>query len=133
MKDMIEITIPFMVPSLNELLRKHWAIRRDIKKKWFLMILAYGGKPKYRPSELDKFKVTITRYGPRLLDFDNLAGGGKIILDELKCFCYTMVCGKKTKVIRDGYIWDDDPTHLITEYKQIKSKEKKTVIKIERM
>lgn len=97
---MIRLIIPEPTPSLNEWQRMHWAARKKLQKRWGRMLhakwLASGGM-----QMLDRAKgrrrVTIERYGMRVLDPDNLAAGCKPVLDELRAL---------------GLLLDDTPAML---------------------
>lgn len=96
---MIEIQVPEVAPSLNRLVRMHWAARNRLLKKWQWIVWAevyrLGG-----PSGMKfhgKVRVRITRRSHHLLDADNLHGAAKLVLDALKT----------AKVIED-----DSPEHI---------------------
>jgi hypothetical protein len=77
----IEIEIPEVAPSLNKLIRLHWAARRKLQQRWSWLILSK------RPSIVTapkKAKVVINRQSPKFLDTDNLYGASKMIVDALK-------------------------------------------------
>jgi len=76
------ITIPGRLPLLNELNRKHWAVRAKLKMEWGSYV-AYRAYASYVP-QLSRARVTITRYGANQCDYDNLVGGCKAVVDGLK-------------------------------------------------
>ncbi len=78
---MIEIEIPEVAPSLNKLIRLHWAARRKLQQKWAWMVISKRPAITMAPK---KAKVIINRQSPHLLDTDNLYGASKIIVDALK-------------------------------------------------
>ena len=95
----IRIEIPEVVPSLNRLLRMHWAARRRLLKRWewavFAEVYRVGGPLAVRFH--GKVQVRICRRSRGMLDQDNLAGSAKFVLDALKV----------SKVIAD-----DSPAHI---------------------
>lgn len=81
---MIELDIDEVVPSVNRLMRMHWAQRRKLQKKWHWLIwleFYRRGAPKVPKGRL---AVHITRYSFHVLDDDNLHGAAKVVLDALK-------------------------------------------------
>lgn len=89
----MRVTIYADVPSLNKLLRMHWAKRRRLCDDVQAEITAMHGLPLPSRRRVAK-SVRIMSYRKRLLDKDNLTGGAKPIVDALK------LC---------GFIWDDSP------------------------
>jgi hypothetical protein len=67
-----------------------------------------------------RYRVTITRYGAKLLDVDNGAGGCKPLLDAMRY---------------EGLIPDDDPGSIDFVFRQqkAKNKERRTEILLERL
>ena len=67
-----------------------------------------------------RYRVTITRYGAKLLDVDNGAGGCKPLLDAMRF---------------EGLIPDDDPGSIAFVFRQqkAKNKERRTEILLERL
>lgn len=96
---MIEIQVPEVVPSLNRLMRLHWAARRRLLKKWewivFAEVYRVGGPLAIKYE--GRMRVRITRRSGKLLDQDNLVGSAKIVLDALK---------------NSRLIADDSPLHI---------------------
>lgn len=89
----MRVTISTAVPSLNVLLRMHWAKRRRLCDDAQREIMAQHGLPLPARRRVAR-AVRIMSYRRRLLDKDNLIGGTKPIVDALKS------C---------GFIWDDSP------------------------
>lgn len=92
------ITIPYPTPSNNELMRMHYHRRRRLRSE--LVAIASAGRRAagiLRALSGERRRVTITRFGVRTLDRDNLYGGAKLLVDAL--------CDA-------GAIWDDDDEHL---------------------
>lgn len=71
------------------------------------------------PGLAGRFRVTIERHGPRLLDDDNFAGGSKQLRDAI-----AELLGKKGDSLEDGVEFC---------YRQVKSKMKKTVIRVQQI
>ena len=104
------ISIPLLVPSLNVLLRMHWAKRRQLKQTWAWAFAA--AQPKLVGSPFRHVMIHSQR--PRLLDYDNLCGGCKeCVVDNLKDF---------------GWIADDSPDAVTIWYYQNQGKDPLTVI-----
>jgi hypothetical protein len=94
----IEILIPEVVPSLNRLLRLHWAARRSLLNRWEWMVFAELHRQRLlNVLPEGRVAVEITRCGKRQLDPDNLHGAAKIVLDAMK---------------RCGLIADDSSAHI---------------------
>ena len=108
------ITLPNKIESRNILDRKHWAVKRRSKKIWALLVRNQMKLKKIRESEVgEKFKLTIISYRKKLLDYDNLVGGVKQLLDA---------CSD------EKLIWDDAPKYLDLKVEQYKSKKYETII-----
>ncbi|MBA0084676.1 MAG: hypothetical protein HRJ53_06755 [Acidobacteria bacterium Pan2503] len=88
-----------MAPSLNRLMRLHWAARRKLLRKWEWAIHCETFRREKPVAILtaDKLTVRITRRSRHMLDHDNLYGSAKIILDAMKHI---------------GLIADDSPEHI---------------------
>ncbi len=112
----IEIAVRKRIESLNKWQRMHWALRSKAKKEWWQEIIAAcnGRVPRKRVKK--KKKVVIVSYRKRKLDYDNLVGGGKPMLDALR----------KLK-----FIWDDSPEWLEIDYIQkLQTVGELTIIKV---
>lgn len=113
---MCKFMLPLKIKSQNASFYKKngfWVARAD-KKRW-LNALAIIAKRALHPAA-GKRKVTIVSYRKRLLDYGNLVGGAKPILDALK---------------KLGWIVDDSPAWVIEEYKQFAVGQEFTEIFIE--
>ena len=112
----MRLELPFATPSNNTVMRMHHRERSAEHKRYMWLVFA-----EISPTcpYFERCIVTIARHGARSLDWDNMGGGLKFLLDALV----------KNKVIKD-----DNPK-CITELnlRQIKTKRKdeKTVIIIE--
>lgn len=103
---MIELYIDEPTPSLNEMLRQHWAIDVKLKAHWSRLVMcAVSGK--VPPAPIARARITITRISPRMLDWDNCAGGTKHLTDGLRTH---------------GVISDDTPEHVELIVRQEKGK-----------
>lgn len=102
------ITLAGLIHGLNGskgLQFSHWTARRKEKEKMLNRIKALNP-----PIIKGQISVTLTRYGSRLLDWDNLASTGKFPLDGLK----------NAEVIED-----DSPKYIIEFFtKQVKCRRK---------
>jgi len=120
----IEFTLPFPTPSLNRQFGEHWAQRAKERKKWGWLVRAERLKSVLDGSHVDhqvmsvmeKSRVTIERYGKRLLDRDNFIAGTKQLTDAL---------------VAEGFLVDDSPQHVQIEYRQFTGKPYRTVVRIE--
>lgn len=78
-----------VTPSLNVLMRTHFGQRKRDSADWAARIL-YA----VRCAKLDreairargKRRLTVERHGPKLLDVDNLGGGCKDLVDQIRKF-----------------------------------------------
>jgi hypothetical protein len=118
----VTFEIAGLIPSLNTLLRRHWAVRRKLQADWDNWLA-------WSPTDVEKrwlrtmwwkktkMRVRIVAHRNKLLDVDNLYGStGKICLDAMK----------KAK-----FIYDDRPEFCDAEVSQVKSKEQKITFEIE--
>lgn len=113
---MIEIEVPEVAPSLNRLMRMHWATRRALRKKWEWVVWyeAYRVQGAAAIRYDGRVSVRIVRRSHHVLDEDNLHGAAKLILDALK----------SAKVIQD-----DSPAHITLTCEQEKGPAR-TVIQV---
>jgi hypothetical protein len=101
---MITLEIPEKTPSLNRLMRAHWSNRHPQREYWQWLVREARLTAKLSPPQApSKVRVTITRYGSKILDHDNLVGGAKLLVDAL---------------VREGFAKDDRPEHMETIYFQ---------------
>lgn len=113
---MIELNFPVATPSVNQLHGRHWSAKAKWRKQWAWMVRAerlrivplQSGPPW-------QAKVSIDRYGPRLLDNDNFVAGTKQLMDAL---------------VAEGFLVDDSPNHLTATYTQHVGKPYRTVVRI---
>ena len=108
------LTIPQKVESRNVLDRKHWAVKRRNKQIWAVFVRNQMRLKKIRECEIcEKFELTIISYRKKLLDYDNLVGGVKQLLDA---------CSE------EKLIWDDAPKYLNLKVEQHIGKKYETII-----
>jgi hypothetical protein len=105
----LEIVFDFATPSQNKL--KSWRAMIGWNKKFDKYLKNYCLVKKYRAGE--KREISITRHSKRTLDFGNLVGGCKPLLDALK---------------RAGLIVDDSPEWIKDGYTQEIGKPKTEVV-----
>lgn len=113
---MINLTLPIVTKSNNQLLRMHWAVRRRIKVSYMDELLVAIRESKYANRELltnKKRKCHIISFRKRLLDADNLVGGLKPLID----------CLVEWKLLKD-----DSPEFVELKIEQKKSKHPRTEI-----
>jgi hypothetical protein len=94
--EVIVLDIPEPTPSMNALLGRHWSHRKKEREKWGWLVKAALNRLRLaqRPN-WDQARVTIERYGARILDSDNFRGGTKFVTDSL---------------VTEGIITDDKPS-----------------------
>lgn len=98
-------SIPYVLPSINEQQRMHWAGRARIKQRCleYLMEARSLARKEKRawPKDLREFALRLERWSVRDLDEDNLVASHKSLIDAMK---------------RDGglgLILDDSPKHML--------------------
>ena len=110
--------LPITIKSRNVLDRLHWAKKRRLKQEYALLIRnQMRTKPHYGKliTEPTKFTLEIVSYRKRYLDFDNLVGGCKQLLDAM---------------IEEQFIWDDSPKWIDLRVKQVLNKERPDMKKL---
>lgn len=117
---MAEWTLTFpRTPSLNELMA--WKANKAKRWKYAATRDAFvsAATSQRRAARAEPCQarrhVVVTRYSPKQLDQDGLAGGCKILLDAL---------------VRSGWLVDDSPEWLEVEFRQAKGRENKTVVEV---
>tara|TARA_B100000676_G_C17868557_1_gene727274 strand:- start:319 stop:690 length:372 start_codon:yes stop_codon:yes gene_type:complete len=101
--------LPITIKSRNVLDRLHWSKKSMLKKEYALLIRNQMKLNKHYSEPVKEpkfFTLEIVSYRKRLLDYDNLVGGVKQLLDAM---------------IDEGYIWDDSPKYLDLRVKQVKN------------
>jgi hypothetical protein len=115
---MIVLTIDEPTPSVNLLHGHHWSRKKAMRKRWGWLVRAAILKAGVtaRPNH-ERARLTIERYGARVLDSDNYRAGTKWLQDAL---------------VAEGFIADDTPA-VIGEpvLRQFAGKERKTIVRIE--
>ena len=91
------IELPIKVKSRNVLDREHWAVKRRAKQEWGLFIRNQMRLRKIKKAECKKYKICILSYRKKKLDYDNLVGGCKGLIDAL---------------IDEEFIFDDSPDYI---------------------
>ncbi len=125
----IAFTLPLLLPSLNVRDRQHWQARRRHQKRLQLeMIAAIGGPTHYPRPPFERARLTVVRFGRRLLDDDNLVGSAKSLLDLLKAWSPHNPLGL-------SLIVDDAPhrCELVAEQEIIRGGTTRTVVTIEEL
>ena len=114
----MRLELPFATPSNNVVMRMHHRERSAEHSRYYYLILA-AQKTIARKEPFARCVITVGRYGARPLDWDNMGGGLKFLLDALV----------KNKIIKD-----DNPkcvTELNLRQIKCKRKDEKTVVVIE--
>jgi len=112
------MTLDIIIKSRNILDRMHWAAKRKLKQEYALLIRnKMRTKPHYHDliTEPTFFTLEIVSYRKRYLDFDNLVGGCKQLIDAM---------------IDEQFIWDDSPKYLDLRVKQVLNKERPNLKKL---
>ncbi len=82
---MIHFVIDHRILSRNQLDKMHWSQRGKVRQAWTYLFRAQLRMPYTQPLHGDcRALVTIFSHRNRLIDDDNLAGGGKPVLDAMK-------------------------------------------------
>ena len=119
---MSRVESPNVPPSLNRVLRMHWANKSRMRAIWEMEFLTMPFAERQRlkdaRSEQKRVKMLITLHNARQYDRDNAFGAVKVIVDAAKAA---------------GLIYDDRPAYLDLEVQQQKCKRasKRTVIEME--
>ena len=95
------------IKSRNVLDRLHWAQKRRLKQEYSLLIrnqMRLGAFPDAKEKQF--FTLEIVSWRKRFLDYDNLVGGCKQLIDAM---------------IEEKYIYDDSPKYLDLRVKQVKN------------
>jgi hypothetical protein len=101
---MITFILPFVLPSLNVVLRQNrWKQRQPRAALAWQVKIAIGAQMPPRP--IARAYVQVTRHSVRSLDPDNLAGSCKRLLDVLQPVSTRHPTGL-------GVIASDSPAHL---------------------
>src|SRR6476660_2607768 len=85
-RDVITLTIHELTSSLNTTRAAHWAKKGRERKRWSMLVLVAKSEAGIfeRSPAPTKARVLVQRYGGRVLDADNLAGGAKDLVDGLR-------------------------------------------------
>lgn len=85
-KRKLAITVNIATPTPNTWVRSHWSKYQKIKQQWFDLIweatIHHYGRGKFGPP-VQNASLTIERRGLKKLDYDNLVGGLKPVIDAL--------------------------------------------------
>ena len=128
------VEIPgFVTPSANEYLRLHYRNRHKKCMGWDVLLRHYGHLAKVKKAT-GKRKVTVWRYGMRLLDEANLMTPiDKMLIDPMRNNIVKRMGGMSFNLAGLGWIVDDCPRYLELKVKQRKAPKDriKMVIEIE--
>lgn len=124
----IAFTLPFALPSLNQVLsQRHWASRKDSRNDMIKQVLAAMGGSHWIPRPpFAKARVIVTRHSAGVLDDENLYGSAKRLRDVLCLHSKTHPGGL-------GIIEDDAPSkcELVVTQQKASRKEGFTVVRVE--
>jgi hypothetical protein len=80
----VAFVIPMVLPSLNEMLRLHWAERKRRQEKLAQEVMVALSGPRHFPRPpFANAKVTVVRHSAGALDADNLTASCKPLCDVL--------------------------------------------------
>lgn len=98
------------LPPINSADGTHWRKRQKLRKDWEnrVWIMTTNRKP---GAPLARARVTITRFSARQPDFENLAQGGKFLLDGL-VKVGVLVDDKPAVIGQPVYLWEKYPAKL---------------------
>lgn len=112
----LSITIPDCPPSLNKVLRMHWANKRKLNTRWQALVWALIPHKGNRWEQKRK-RVVLTLHHSRFYDKDNAYGACKVVVDAMRH------CGF---IVNDTAEWLD----LSVEQEKCSHKTRHTVIEI---
>ena len=104
--------LPISIKSRNVLDRLHWSKKSILKKEYALLVRNQMKLKKHYSLPVQEptfFTLEIVSYRKRLLDYDNLIGGCKQLIDAM---------------IDEKYIYDDSPKWLDLKVKQVLNKDR---------
>ena len=110
--------LPITIKSRNILDRLHWSKKSMLKKEYALLIRNQMKLKKHYSSPIKEpkfFTLEIVSWRKRLLDYDNLVGGCKQLIDAM---------------IDEQFIWDDSPQYLDLRVKQVLNRERPSLEKL---
>ena len=107
------LVTPIRIQSRNVLDKLHWAAKGRMKQEYALLIRNQITRKKVSKAKKKKYKLIILSYRKRKLDYDNLVGGCKQLIDAL---------------IQEGFIFDDSPDYIDLKVQQFTAKEYQTII-----
>ncbi len=110
------ISLPVATPTGNMIKRMHPQLYKRLRDTFTLLVKSESLTVR-RCEKGERRRIVITRYGARVLDYDNLVGGAKPLVDAIR---------------RSELIEDDRPACVDLEYNQNKcpKKDERTVITI---
>ena len=107
------IELPLKIESRNVLDKQHWAVKRESKGLWALFIRNQMKLRGIEKAKCKKYKIYILSYRKKKLDYDNLVGGCKQLLDAMT---------------DEQFIFDDSPDYIDLHVEQHICKEYLTII-----
>lgn len=118
---LLRVSLPFATPSLNVTQKWHPAERKRWKARaaWEIKLALSAENYHLPASPLPRARLRIERSSPGNLDFDNLVGGAKLLIDLLLPMGSPTTRRGKTVFPHPfglGIVADDSPACLTTEY-----------------
>ena len=111
----MKFELPFATPSNNAVMRMHYRKRTQQHHDYTLEVKSLVSYQEV----FKRCKITVTRHASRQLDWDNMGGGLKFLLDAM---------------VKNGIIQDDNPKCVVSldlKQEKCRRKEEKTVVEIE--
>lgn len=125
----VAFTLPFVLPSLNTMLRTHWS-KRQKHQEWLSQEVMVGlGGPRHFPRPpFSVARVTVVRGSAGALDTDGCYASVKPLLDVL-------CVNSRTHPVGLGIIEDDTPArcHLVVSQQHAARKEQFTAVRVEEL
>tara|TARA_Y100001963_G_scaffold159563_1_gene263782 strand:- start:2581 stop:2946 length:366 start_codon:yes stop_codon:yes gene_type:complete len=95
------------IKSRNVLDKLHWAAKSRLRDEYIALIKSEMVRKKIpKAKESSYYTLEIVSWRKRLLDYDNLVGGCKQLIDAMK---------------HAGFIYDDSPQYIKLMIKQVKN------------
>tara|TARA_Y100000401_G_C8308839_1_gene218509 strand:- start:311 stop:676 length:366 start_codon:yes stop_codon:yes gene_type:complete len=99
--------LDIMIKSRNVIDKLHWAAKRRLRDEYILLIKSEMVNQNIPKADKNKFyTLEIVSWRKRLLDYDNLVGGTKQLIDAM---------------VHAGFIYDDSPKYIDLRVKQVKN------------
>tara|TARA_Y100000401_G_scaffold38325_1_gene28928 strand:+ start:18757 stop:19122 length:366 start_codon:yes stop_codon:yes gene_type:complete len=99
--------LDIIIKSRNVIDKLHWAAKGRLRDEYILLIKSEMVRKKIPKADKDRcYTLEIVSWRKRLLDYDNLVGGCKQLIDAM---------------VHAGFIYDDSNKHIRLMIKQVKN------------